>query len=188
MPRPPLLWMAGAVLALAGCAPQMAPQPSWQPPPRIVPERITRTPSAPTPLVDHIVVHKAARVLLLYAQGALVGQIGGIQLGGAPVGPKHFQGDRRTPEGHYTLDYGNPASAYHLSLHISYPSPADAEFARGAGRAPGGEVFIHGQPNDWPQGTRVPGDWTDGCIALSNAQIDMLWARVADGTPIDIEP
>ena len=126
--------------------------------------------------------------MLLYAQGALVGQVGGIQLGGAPLGPKHFQGDRRTPEGHYTLDYGNPGSAYHLSLHISYPSAADVAFARGAGRAPGGEVFIHGQPNDWHHASRVPGDWTDGCIALSNAEVEMLWARVAIGTPIDIEP
>ena len=177
-------------LGLAACAPQrlpLAPAPLVQHA-AIAPMPVIALQPGSDQKVDHIVVHKAARTLLLYAKGALVGQITGIQLGAAPVGPKHFQGDRRTPEGHYTLDYGNPASAYHLSLHISYPSAADAEFARGAGRAPGGDVFIHGQPNDWRHAERVPGDWTDGCIALSNAEVEMLWARVAIGTPIDIEP
>lgn len=139
------------------------------------------------PAIDRIEVAKAARTMTLFAGGAPVHVITGIQLGDAPVGPKRFEGDERTPEGEYTIDYGNPRSAYHLSLHIDYPSPADAALARSAGRSPGGQIFIHGQPNDLPEG-RVPGDWTDGCIALSNAEIEALWGAVADGTPIDIRP
>ena len=85
------------------------------------------------------------------------------------------------------IDYGNPNSAYHLSLHISYPDPAARAAALRAGRSPGGDIFIHGQPND-REGPRILGDWTDGCIALSNDEIELLWAAVADGTPIEIGP
>jgi hypothetical protein len=79
----------------------------------------------------------------------------GLQLGDEPVGPKRFEGDERTPEGRYTIDYGNDRSAYHLSLHISYPGPADVAFAKAQGRSPGGLIFLHGQPNALPMG-RVP--------------------------------
>ena len=99
------------------------------------------------PLVDHVVVRKAERVMQLYAEGRLVHTIEGVQLGDAPVGPKQFQGDERTPEGRFAIDYGNPNSAYHLSLHISYPNARDTQFARSQGRSPGGAIFIHGQPN-----------------------------------------
>jgi len=139
------------------------------------------------PLVDQIVVRKAERLMLLYVQGRLVRTISGIQLGDAPEGHKHFQGDERTPEGRYWIDYGNPNSSYYLSLHISYPNAADAAYAAGQGRSPGGQIFIHGQPNDLGAG-RIPGDWTDGCIALSNAEMDVLWDSVPDGTAIDILP
>ena len=138
------------------------------------------------PDIDYIRVVKSAREMTLYSAGRAVYVIHGIQLGDAPVGPKHFQGDERTPEGRYTIDYGNPGSAYHLSLHISYPSARDLAFARSQGRSPGGLIFIHGQPNDWPGG-RVPGDWTDGCISVSNAEIEALYEAVPDGTVIDIE-
>ncbi|WP_338467793.1 L,D-transpeptidase family protein [Novosphingobium sp. ZN18A2] len=137
--------------------------------------------------VDFVLVEKAARRLTLYSQGRAVRVYNAIQLGGAPVGAKHFEGDERTPEGRYTIDYGNPDSAYHLSLHISYPSPRDTAYARAHGRSPGGMIMIHGQPNGWAAG-RAPGDWTDGCIALSNAQIEQLWETVGDGTPIEIRP
>lgn len=141
----------------------------------------------PLPPIDHVVVRKAARVIELYGENGLVRTIAGIQLGDAPVGHKRFQGDERTPEGRYTIDYGNPNSAYHLSLHISYPNAADAAYAASHGRSPGGLIFIHGQPNDWPAG-RVPGDWTDGCIAVSDEEIELLWEAVPDGTVIDILP
>jgi murein L,D-transpeptidase YafK len=139
------------------------------------------------PRIDHVVVRKAERVMQLYAEGRLVHTIAGIQLGDAPVGHKQFEGDERTPEGRYTLDYGNPNSSYHLSLHVSYPNAADVAFAQAQGRSPGGLIFIHGQPNDWPVG-RVPGDWTDGCIAVSDEEIEALWEAVPDGTVIDILP
>jgi murein L,D-transpeptidase YafK len=147
--------------------------------------------TAETPLalpeINYILVRKADRVIELYSQDRLVHTISGIQLGDAPVGPKRFQGDEKTPEGRYTIDYGNPESGYHLSLHISYPNAADAAYARAQGRSPGGLIFIHGQPNDRPAG-RVPGDWTDGCIAVSDEEIEALWEAVPDGAVIDILP
>ena len=147
------------------------------------------TPAPPLvfPEVDHILVAKAARTLTLYGVDGSVSVIEHIQLGDAPVGAKRFEGDERTPEGRFVIDYGNPDSAYHLSLHIAYPRPQDTAFARQQGRSPGGLIFIHGQPNEWPVG-RVPGDWTDGCIAVSDEQIEALWDAVPDGTPIEIVP
>ena len=144
-------------------------------------------PALTLPAIERIVVYKAARRMELWSQGQLARTITGIQLGDAPVGPKQFQGDEKTPEGRYTIDYGNPESAYHRSLHIDYPRPADLALARAEGRSPGGQIFIHGQPNAWPSG-RVPGDWTDGCIALSNQEIAALWEAVPKGTPIEILP
>ena len=140
------------------------------------------------PEIDHIVVDKSDRAMRLYSGGRLVDVIAHIQLGDAPVGHKQFEGDEKTPEGRYWIDYGNPDSAYRLSLHISYPNAADRAFAEARGRSPGGMIFIHGQPNHWPAGARVPGDWTDGCIAVSDAEVEALWEAVADGTPIDILP
>ena len=137
------------------------------------------------PEIDYIHVDKAERTMALHSQGRLVHTIEHIQLGDAPVGHKEFEGDERTPEGRYTIDYGNPDSAYHLSLHISYPNTRDTAYARARGRSPGGLIFIHGQPNSLPVG-RIPGDWTDGCIAVSNEEIEALWDAVLDGATIDI--
>lgn len=139
------------------------------------------------PRIEKIVVLKAARRLELYAEGALVHAFHGIALGDAPQGHKQFEGDERTPEGHYRIAGSNPESAYHLSLRISYPDARDRAFAEAQGRSPGGDIFIHGQPNGMPL-TRLPGDWTDGCIALSNAEMEALWEAVPDGTPIEIRP
>ena len=144
---------------------------------------LAQAPSAP---VDLVRVDKSDRTLTLYAQGQAVRTYTGIQLGDEPIGPKRFQGDERTPEGRYTIDYGNPSSAYRLSLHISYPNPTDRAYARAQGRSPGGDIFIHGQPNGYD--TRVEGDWTDGCIALSDAEIEEVWSLVGDGTDIEIVP
>ena len=143
--------------------------------------------SPPLPRADFVRVEKSERTLVLYAAGKPVRTYRGIQLGDAPEGHKRFEGDERTPEGRYTIDARNPASAYHLSLHISYPDAADRAYASARGRSPGGEIFIHGQPNDWPAG-RVPGDWTDGCIALSNDEMEAVWRATPDGTVIDILP
>lgn len=161
-------WSLAPLLMLAACVPGPA-------------ER-TMLPQA-----DLVLVDKSERTLVLYAVGQPVRTYRGVQLGDAPEGHKRFQGDERTPEGRYTLDYRNPASAYHLSLHLSYPAPVDRAYAAGYGRSPGGDIFIHGQPNWLPMG-RLPGDWTDGCIALTNAEIEELWRLVPDGTPIEIRP
>ena len=140
--------------------------------------------------IDLVRIDKSDRTLTLYAQGHPVRTYSGIQLGNEPVGAKRFQGDERTPEGRYTIDYGNPGSAYHLSLHISYPNDADRAFAHLQGRSPGGDIFIHGQPNGFAKsaGERVTGDWTDGCIALADSQVEELWSLVGNGTPIEITP
>lgn len=155
-----------AILAFAGSA---------APPPLAFPE------------VERILVEKAARTMTLYGVDGSVHTIRGIQLGDAPVGPKQFEGDEKTPEGHFTIDYGNPDSAYHLSLHIDYPRAEHRAYAASQGRSAGGMIMIHGQPNSLPLG-RVPGDWTDGCIAVSNAEIEALWEAVPNGTPIEIRP
>ena len=147
------------------------------------------TPAAPLsyPEVDHILVEKAARTMTLFGVDGSVTVIPGIQLGDTPLGPKQFEGDEKTPEGRFTIDYGNPNSAYHLALHIDYPHAEQRAFAQAQGRSAGGLIMIHGQPNALPAG-RVPGDWPDGCIALSNAEIEALWEAVPDGTPIEIRP
>ncbi|OJW60069.1 MAG: hypothetical protein BGO57_05400 [Sphingomonadales bacterium 63-6] len=139
------------------------------------------------PPVELVQVDKSARTLTLFADGRAVKTYSGIQLGGAPQGHKQFEGDERTPEGLYSIDARNPQSAYHLSLRISYPNARDGAYAAMHGRSPGGDIFIHGQPNALPLG-RMPGDWTDGCIALSNAEMDELWQAIPDGTPVEIIP
>lgn len=137
-------------------------------------------------LADFVLVDKSERTLWVYSGGKAIRKMTGLQFGDAPIGHKRFQGDERTPEGRYTIDYGNPQSRFYLSLHISYPNEADRAYAAAHGRSPGGEIFIHGQPNG--STTRMKGDWTDGCIALSDEEIADLWQIVPDGTPIEIRP
>ena len=176
------------LLLLAACAappPPQAEAPSSRPPlareaARIVPERRFTQ-------VDYLIVDKSERLMVAYAGGQPVKAWRGLQFGEAPQGHKQFEGDERTPEGRYVIEGRNPGSAYHLSLKVSYPNAADRAFALAQGRSPGGEIFIHGQPNSLPFG-RVPGDWTDGCIALSNDEIAELWRIVPDGTVIEIRP
>lgn len=139
------------------------------------------------PIVDYLIVDKSERMLVAYQNGKPVRAYRGLQFGDAPSGHKRFQGDERTPEGVYRIDWRNPQSSYHLSLRISYPNASDRSFASQYGRSPGGDIFIHGQPNGLRAG-RMRGDWTDGCIALSNEEIEELWQIVPDGTPIEIRP
>ena len=139
------------------------------------------------PQIERIVVHKAERRMELFARGQRVHELTGLQLGDAPVGHKQFEGDEKTPEGRYTIDLRNPESSYHLSLRISYPDQAARDYAAEQGQSPGGEIYIHGQPNALQVG-RVPGDWTDGCIALSNREIEALWRAVPLGTEVEILP
>lgn len=139
------------------------------------------------PIADYLIVDKSERLLVAYENGKPIRAYRDLQFGDAPRGHKRFQGDERTPEGVYRIDWRNPQSSYHLSLRISYPNSDDRAFASQYGRSPGGDIFIHGQPNGLLTG-RMRGDWTDGCIALSNEEIEELWRIVPDGTPIEIRP
>jgi murein L,D-transpeptidase YafK len=113
-----------------------------------------------------------------------------VALGGEPIGPKVQQGDHRTPEGTYILDRRNPNSKFYRSIHLSYPDASDRARASKRGASPGGDIFIHGLPNGFGfvgEAHRLK-DWTDGCIAVTNSEMDELWRAVPDGTPIEIGP
>jgi murein L,D-transpeptidase YafK len=135
------------------------------------------------PEVTGIVVYKADRKMYLY-HGNEVVQVYDVALGTNPVGPKQFEGDGKTPEGQYFISHRNPRSSFHLSLGISYPNAADRAYAAAQGKEPGGDIFIHGE-SPYPSGKQ---DWTVGCIAVTNAQMDVIYAMVAPGTPIWIKP
>jgi murein L,D-transpeptidase YafK len=136
-----------------------------------------------------VLVEKAERRLSLYRDNQLI-ETYTVALGGNPVGAKERQGDSRTPEGRYTIDLRNDASRFHLSLRISYPDDADRARAAAAGVSPGGDIFVHGLPNGygWLEAAHRARDWTDGCIAVTNAEIEEIWSLVAIGTPIEIRP
>ncbi|TGQ63652.1 murein L,D-transpeptidase [Mesorhizobium sp. M00.F.Ca.ET.186.01.1.1] len=138
--------------------------------------------------VDLVRVHKAERRLELIGDGKALRSYG-IALGGDPVGHKHQEGDQRTPEGRYILDWRNPNSIAHKSLHVSYPNTDDLAAAKARGVDAGGMIMIHGQPNGfgWWGWLLQLVDWTDGCIAVTDSDMDEIWAMVADGTPIEIE-
>ena len=138
---------------------------------------------------DRVVVKKAERRLYLYRGDAQLA-VFPIELGRNPRGAKRQQGDARTPEGRYLIDYRKADSDFYRALHVSYPTAADRQQARERGVDPGGNIMIHGLPN-WYRGKDEDfplKDWTQGCIAVTNRQIDLLWALVPDDTPIDILP
>ncbi|WP_438727691.1 L,D-transpeptidase family protein [Parasphingorhabdus sp. DH2-15] len=138
-------------------------------------------------IADKILVDKSERSLVLYKEGKVIARYANIRFGDQPIGHKRFEGDERTPEGTYTIDRRNPNSIAHLSLGISYPNEADRAYAEARGQSPGGDIFIHGQMNGWGDVT-LPYDWTDGCIALSDAEMDELWQLVPIGATITIQP
>lgn len=139
--------------------------------------------------VNLVVVEKSQHKMVLFSGGKPI-RTYDISLGGNPKGHKVRQGDRRTPEGRYVIDYRNPKSSYHLSLHISYPNARDRARARRKGLNPGGMIMIHGSPNHWQRAEALLKDidWTNGCIAVTNAEIKEIWSLVKDGTPIEIKP
>jgi murein L,D-transpeptidase YafK len=137
------------------------------------------------PEVTRVVVHKAERRMLLMHHDRVLRSYR-IHLGFAPEGHKQFEGDGRTPEGRYYIDRRNPNSAFHLSLGISYPNDEDRERASLMGKSPGGDIFIHGGPRRGID--RMGRDWTAGCIAVTNREIEEIYAMVRTGTPIDIYP
>lgn len=140
-------------------------------------------------LADSVVVYKTKRELhLLKDTDTLRTYI--IALGKNPVGAKDRQGDAKTPEGRYVIDWHNPNSKYYLSLHISYPGPADRQRAARLGMDPGGDIMIHGLAPKYARVGRKHRlyDWTNGCIAVTNEEMDEIWGMVKDGTPIIIYP
>ena len=138
---------------------------------------------------DRVVVEKGIRTLTLYRGGKLLKSYK-IALGKNPVGAKQREGDGRTPEGSYVIDFRKADSKFHRALHISYPNDDDRRRARERGVKPGGAIMIHGLPN----GTGAIGaahrvrDWTDGCIAVTNEEIEEIWRVVPNGTAIVIRP
>jgi murein L,D-transpeptidase YafK len=138
---------------------------------------------------DKIVILKSAHSMTLLSGGKVL-KTYKIALGSVPVGPKQVEGDHKTPEGTYLIDAKNGHSQFHLSLHISYPSAADQQRARSMGARPGGAIMIHGlaKPFAYLGPLHRQTDWTDGCIAVTNAEIEEIWTLVPVGTRVEIRP
>ncbi len=138
---------------------------------------------------DSVLVIKSQRRLFLLRDGE-PWKVYRIALGPVPWGPKTQAGDQRTPEGHYTLDYKVAGSRFHKAIHISYPNAEDRERARQLDVDPGNNIMIHGQPNEseLPAAEAQLFNWTNGCIGVTNAEMDEIWSLVAVGTPIEIRP
>lgn len=135
------------------------------------------------PEVTQVQVHKADRKMYLLHNDKVLKSYE-IALGFAPEGHKQFEGDGKTPEGMYFISHKNPDSDFHLSLGVSYPNQADIAFAETQGKSPGGDIFIHGGPK-----TRVSRrDWTLGCVALTDREMEVVYSMVKPGTPIFILP
>ncbi|MFZ0500908.1 MAG: L,D-transpeptidase family protein [Steroidobacteraceae bacterium] len=179
--------------ALPAVTPIVAPREAVSPLPSAVPAqqsaRIALLPSPDLPDVDHLVVRKSERRLYLM-DGYRIVRSYKVALGRDPVGPKERNGDFRTPEGRYTLARRNPRSEYFLSIEISYPNAQDMARARVHHWEPGGSIMIHGLPNRLKSSPWYyqHNDWTDGCIAVSDADMVEIWLLTRDGTPIDILP
>ncbi len=141
--------------------------------------------------IDHIVVKKTQRQMYLKNGDSIIKQYR-IALGGNPIGSKQKEGDQKTPEGKYYIEFHNPKSSYHLSLRISYPNAEQKEWATKNNYSAGGDIMIHGYPN-WAPNVLFDYihknfDWTDGCIAVTNSEITEIYNLVKDGTPIEIYP
>lgn len=138
---------------------------------------------------DRVIVSKSARTLALYRGGELLRSYR-VSLGKDPIGPKQREGDGRTPEGKFTLDYRKEDSSFHRALHISYPTREYAAEAQARAINPGGLIMVHGLKNGLGFLGRLHTlfDWTDGCVAVTNRGIEEIWRVVPDGTPIMIQP
>jgi murein L,D-transpeptidase YafK len=139
--------------------------------------------------VDKVLIEKEERLLMLLSRGKVL-KTYKIALGGNPNGPKERQGDNKTPEGTYVIDSRNKDSRYHLSLHISYPNEKDKKRAKELGVSPGGDIMIHGLKNghSWVGDSHTDVDWTKGCIAVTNEEIEEIAKLVPNGTIVEIRP
>jgi murein L,D-transpeptidase YafK len=144
---------------------------------------------SPAGKVDLVRVDKSERSMELLSNGEVV-RTHTIALGGNPIDHKQREGDQRTPEGRYVLDWRNPNSCCVRSIHVSYPNVADKAAARAAGVEPGGMIMIHGPLNSlrWLDWLLQMFDWTDGCIAVGEEDMLEIWDMVGNGTPIEIDP
>jgi murein L,D-transpeptidase YafK len=149
------------------------------------------TPARPldTVAIDKILVIKSAHRLELMSRGEPV-KAYRVSLGKQPRGPKLIEGDRRTPEGFYWVDWRKTSDRFNLALHVSYPNNLDSARAQKEGVNPGGMIMIHGTPisDEYPEWYFGSLDWTDGCIAMNNADMREVWSLVKDGTMIEIRP
>jgi murein L,D-transpeptidase YafK len=138
---------------------------------------------------DQVIAVKSQRTLTLLSHGKVL-RTYSVALGGSPVGAKEQQGDHKTPEGHYIFGRRNAKSHFYKSIHVSYPNDRDKKRASQRGVSAGGDIMIHGLPNGfgWLGATHRAQDWTDGCVAVTNAEMDEIWQLVPDGTPIEIRP
>lgn len=151
---------------------------------RGVPERLL-----PSERADMVIIDKSDHRLRLMRNGDVLRSYS-VALGGQPKGHKQQEGDRRTPEGTYAIDFANSRSAFHLGLRISYPNAADKAAAKARGVAPGGDIMIHGLPNGLAMIGKLHQykDWTNGCIAVTNAEIEEIWHYIDVGTTVVINP
>jgi len=145
--------------------------------------------SPPMGLVDSIVVEKKQRKLTLFRDGKPL-RTYLVALGSKPTGDKLRAGDNRTPEGIFYIDARQPNSKYHLALHISYPDAAHRARSQAIGAEPGGDIMIHGLPNGMGKAgaSHRQNDWTNGCVALTDEEIEQIWSVVPIGTPVEIKP
>lgn len=146
-------------------------------------------PAQPSQKADSVLILKKDHLLELFVGNKVI-RTYKVALGSGGLAPKEQEGDGRTPEGHYIIDARNATSAYHRALHISYPNAEDREHAARLGLSPGGAVMIHGLPNG--KGFIGPAhrlyDWTLGCVAVTDDEIDEIWNMVPVGTPVEIRP
>lgn len=149
----------------------------------------TSSRATPLPFADLVVVDKSDKKLYLYKQQKLIA-VFPVVFGANPVGHKQQEGDERTPEGGYILDFKKANSGYYRSIHISYPNIQDVANAKRLGVHPGGFVMIHGQKNGfgWASFLTQRFNWTNGCVALTNNDMEAVWQAVTVGTPIEIRP
>lgn len=136
---------------------------------------------------DKVVVFKAKRILQLIKDNKVIFQCR-VSLGDAPLGHKEKEGDEKTPEGNYSLDW-RKKSLFHKAIHISYPNKTDMENANRKGVSPGGVIMIHGIKNnlEWIGKLHLLDDWTNGCIAVTNREMDIIWNQIENNTPIEIK-
>jgi len=138
---------------------------------------------------DKILIVKSSRTMTLMS-GERILKTYKVALGTEPVGAKQKHGDHKTPEGNYVIDAKNAHSQFHLSLHISYPNAADRQRSRKLGLSPGGDIMIHGLMPQyaWMGAQHRETDWTDGCVAVTNSEIEEIWKLVPIGTKVEIKP